>query len=99
MARYNVYPNPGGAGYLLDVQAEVHGLLNTRIVIPLLPLAIAPTPARTLNPLFELNGDTVSMVTQYMAAVPVALLKGKIASVEDRRTEIVAALDLLLQGF
>ena len=99
MARYNVYPSPGGAGYLLDVQAEVHGLLNTRIVIPLLPLAIAPTPARTLNPLFELNGDTVSMVTQYMAAVPVALLKGKIASVEDRRTEIVAALDLLLQGF
>lgn len=99
MARYNVYPNPGGAGYLLDVQAEVHGLLNTRIVVPLLPLAIAPTPARTLNPLFELNGDTVSMVTQYMAAVPVALLKGKIASVEDRRTEIVAALDLLLQGF
>ena len=99
MARYNVYPNPGGAGYLLDVQAEVHGLLNTRIVIPLLPLAIAPTPARTLNPLFELNGDTVSMVTQYMAAVPVALLKGKSASVEDRRTEIVAALDLLLQGF
>lgn len=99
MARYNVYPNPGGAGYLLDVQAEVHGLLNTRIVIPLLPLAIAPTPARTLNPLFELNGETVSMVTQYMAAVPVALLKGKIASVEDRRTEIVAALDLLLQGF
>ena len=99
MARYNVYPNPGGAGYLLDVQAEVHGLLNTRIVIPLLPLAIAPTPARTLNPLFELNGDTVSMVTQYMAAVPVALLKGKIASGEGRRTEIVAALDLLLQGF
>ncbi|HNJ76375.1 MAG TPA: CcdB family protein [Azospira sp.] len=99
MARYNVYPNPGGAGYLLDVQAEVHGLLNTRIVVPLLPLAIAPTPARTLNPLFELNGETVSMVTQYMAAVPVALLKGKIASVEDRRTEIVAALELLLQGF
>ena len=99
MARYNVYPNPGGAGYLLDVQAEVHGLLNTRIVVPLLPLAIAPTPARTLNPLFELHGETVSMVTQYMAAVPVALLKGKIASVEDRRTEIVAALELLLQGF
>ena len=99
MARYNVYPNPGGAGYLLDVQAEVHGLLNTRIVVPLLPLAIAPTPARTLNPLFELNGETVSMVTQYMAAVPVALLEGKIASLEDCRTEIVAALELLLQGF
>ena len=99
MARYNVYPNPGGAGYLLDVQAEVHGLLNTRIVDPLLPLAISPTPARTLNPLFELNGETVSMVTQYMAAVPVALLKGKLPASKTAITEIVAALDLLLQGF
>lgn len=99
MARYNVYPNPGGTGFLLDVQAEVHSLLNTRIVVPLLPLRVAPTPARTLNPLFELNGETHSMVTQYMAAVPVAMLKGKIASVEDRRVEIVAALDLLLKGF
>lgn len=99
MARYNVYPNPGGEGYLLDVQAEVHSLLNTRIVVPLLPVKSAPIPARALNPLFELNGETHSMVTQYMAAVPLALLKGKIASVEDRRTEIVAALDLLLQGF
>lgn len=99
MSRYNVYPNPGGEGYLLDIQAEIHSLLNTRVVIPLLPLQIAPTPARTLNPLFELNGETCSMVTQYMAAMPLALLKGKIASVEDRRTEIVAAIDLLMQGF
>lgn len=99
MARYNVYPNPGGEGYLLDVQADVHSLLNTRIVVPLLPIKTAPTPARTLNPLFELNGETVSMVTQFMAAVPVVMLKGKIASVDDRRSEIVAALDLLLQGF
>lgn len=99
MARYNVYPNPGGEGFLLDVQAEVHSLLNTRMVVPLLPIKSAPMPARTLNPLFELNGEAHSMVTQYMAAVPVALLKGKVASVEDRRTEIVAALELLLQGF
>lgn len=99
MARYNVYPNPDGEGFLLDVQAEIHSLLNTRIVVPLLPLRVAPTPARTLNPLFELNGEAHSMVTQYMAAVPVSMLKGRIVSVEDRRAEIVAAIDLLMQGF
>jgi toxin CcdB len=99
MARYNVYPNPDGEGFLLDVQAEIHSLLNTRIVVPLLPLRVAPTPARTLNPLFELNGEAHSMVTQYMAAVPVSMLKGRIASVEDRCAEIVAAIDLLMQGF
>jgi toxin CcdB len=99
MAKYAIYPNPGNAGYLLDVQADVHSHLNVRMVVPLLPLAIAPKPARTLNPLFELNGETCSMVTQYMAAMPVKELKDKMFTVEDRRDEIVAAIDLLLQGF
>ena len=99
MPRYNVYPNPGGVGYLLDVQAEIHGQLNTRMVVPLLPLTIAPKPAHTLNPLFELDGEVHSMVTQYMAAMPVKALKGKIFSIEEHRAEIVAALDFLLQGF
>ena len=99
MPRYNVYPNPGGVGYLLDVQAEIHGQLNTRMVVPLLPLTIAPKPAPTLNPLFELDGEVHSMVTQYMAAMPVKALKGKIFSIEEHRAEIVAALDFLVQGF
>ena len=69
MARYNVYPNPGGDGYLLDVQAEIHSLLNTRIVVPLLPLRVAPTPARTLNPHVETvvrshNSDEARRLTQ-----------------------------------
>lgn len=99
MSRYNVYPNPSVEGYLLDIQAEIHSHLNTRIMVPLLPLALAPKPAHTLNPLFELNGEMHSMVTQYMAAVPAKALKGKVFSVEERRGEIVAAIDLLLQGF
>jgi toxin CcdB len=99
MSRYSIYPSPGEVGYLLDVQADMHSHLNVRMVIPLLPLALAPTPARTLNPLFELNGETYSMVTQYMAAMPVKALKNRLFNVEDRREEIVAAIDLLLQGF
>jgi len=99
MPGYDVYLNPSEKGYLLDVQAEIHGQLNTRIMVPLIPLALAPIPARTLNPLFELNGETYSMVTQYMAAVPVKVLKGKMFSVAERRTDIVAAIDLLLRGF
>ncbi|WP_153110946.1 CcdB family protein [Propionivibrio limicola] len=99
MPKYNVYPNPSGEGYLLDVQAEIHGNLNTRMVVPLLPLAIAPKPAHTLNPVFELNGEAHSMITQYMAAMPVKALRGNIFSIEEHRTEIVAAIDFLLQGF
>jgi toxin CcdB len=39
------------------------------------------------------------MVTQYMAAIPVRVLKDAIFSVDSRRDDIVAAIDLLLQGF
>lgn len=99
MPRFDVYPNPGGEGYLLDVQADIHGQLNSRMIVPLLPLATAPKPAQTLNPVFQLNGEAHSMVTQYMAAVPVKILKGKTFSIQEHRAEIVAAIDFLLQGF
>lgn len=99
MARFSVYPNPSGNGYLLNVQADSLSHFNTLIMIPLLPSAKAPLPARTLNPLFEINGESYSMVTQYMAAFPVKALKSPAFSAESRRAEIVAAIDLLLQGF
>ncbi|PWB48050.1 MAG: plasmid maintenance protein CcdB [Nitrosomonadales bacterium] len=99
MTRFRVYPNPDGNGYLIDVQADSLSHFNTRMMIPLLPLDIAPKPAKTLNPLFDINGATYSMVTQYMAAMPVRALKGAIFSVESRRDDIVSAIDLLLQGF
>ncbi|MDY0073341.1 MAG: CcdB family protein [Thauera sp.] len=50
-------------------------------------------------PVRRLNGESFSMVAQYMAAMPVKELKEKLFNVEHRRNEIVAALDLLLQGF
>ena len=99
MSQYGIYRNPDGPGYLVDVQAGLNSHFNTRIMVPLLPLDIAPKPDRTLNPLFELDGETYSMVTQFMAAMPVSVLKGKLINVENRRNEIVAAIDLLLQGF
>ena len=99
MPQYGVYRNPEGNGYVLDVQADVNSHFNTRIVVPLLPVDIAPKPAKTLNPLFELDGGQYSMVTQYMAAMPVKVLKDKLFNVTERRAEIVAAIDFLLQGF
>lgn len=99
MTRFAAYPNPDGPGYLLDVQADLLSHLNTRIVVPLLPLALAPTPASTLNPVFEIEGQAFAMATQFLAAVPANILKSSIASLEGRRDEITAAMDLLFQGF
>ncbi len=99
MGRFTIYSNPDGVGYLMDVQADMLSHLNTRIVVPLLPLSAAPKPATTLNPQFVIAGSAYSMVTQYMAAVPSNTLKGAVLSAQDRHAEIVTALDLLLQGF
>jgi toxin CcdB len=99
MARFGVYRNPSGTGYLLDLQADLLDYMTTRVVVPLLPFDKAPKPAKTLNPVFEVEGVQVVMVTQAMAAVPVQLLKGKILSLEPQRNDITAALDLLFHGF
>ncbi len=98
MPRFSVYPNPDGAGYLLEVQADMLRHLNTRLVVPLMPIGTAPKPATTLNPLFVVDDTEHSMVTQYMAAVPTSVLKREIMNVMDRREDIVNAIDLLIRG-
>jgi toxin CcdB len=98
MARFSVYPNPDAGSYLLDVQADIMRHLNTRVVVPLMPLGKAPKPATRLNPLFVVDDIEYSMVTQYMAAVPTSVLKREIMNVADRRDDIVNAIDLLMQG-
>ncbi len=99
MARFSVYPNPSGNGYLIDVQADILSNFNTRLVIPILPIADAPKPAKILNVPFEIEGEHYFMVTQYMAAYPAKALKGEVFNARNRYDEIVAAIDLLLQGF
>jgi toxin CcdB len=99
MARLDVYPNPEGPGWLADVQADLLSHLNTRVVVPLLPQSNAPAPAQTLNPCFEVGGETVVMATQFMAAVPGAILRDPVTSLRSHHDEITAALDFLMQGF
>ncbi len=98
MARFSVYPNPEGDGYLLDVQADIVRHLNTRAVVPLMPLGKAPKPATRLNPLLVIDDIEHTMLTQYLAAVPISVLKRETLNVADRRDDIANAIDLLLQG-
>lgn len=99
MRRFDVYENPEGGGYVLDVQADLLTSLHTRVVVPLMPASAAPVPAKSLNQQFEVEGEPVVMVTQFLAAVPASLLKTTITNLESRRDDITAALDLLFQGF
>lgn len=99
MARYDVFANPDGTGWLLDVQTDLLHDLKTRIVVPLLPPAEAPKPARRLNPVISIKGEDAVMVTQFLAAIPEKALTERVANLADRHDDIVAALDMIVHGF
>ncbi|MFA7668887.1 MAG: CcdB family protein [Burkholderiaceae bacterium] len=99
MSRYDVYPNPSGPGYLLDVQADILRQMSTRAAVPLLPLNQAPKPAKTLNPVFDIAGEPHVMVTQYLASVPERELQTPTCSLQHQHDDIVAAVDFLFHGF
>lgn len=98
MARFDVHENPVGEGYLLDVQADALDGLNSRVVVPLMPVGLAPKPAGRLNPEFRIEGRQVVMVTQFIAAVGTFNLGPPVASISDRSEVVINALDLLLTG-
>lgn len=105
MARFDVYANPDDGGWLLDLQTNLLEGLSTRIVVPLMPVENAPTAAHRLNPLFEIAGSRVVMVTQFLAAVPISILRNPQANLSAhpnlsaRRATIVDAVDMVFQGY
>ena len=99
MAQFEVFENSEGEGYLIDVQSDLLGGLNTRTVVPLLPKVQAPVAAQRLNPVFEIRGAPVVMMTQYIAAVPASLLSVSAGSLEAQFDKVTAALDMLFHGF
>ena len=104
MAQFDVYGNPNEetnamTPYLLNVQADILDNLSTRVVVPLLSQTTMGKPIDRLNPRFTIEGDTVFMSTPELAGVPTDVLGKKIASLNERRDDIMAALDFLFLGF
>lgn len=81
--------------FLLEVQSDLLDVLATRVVVPLVLATEMGRAAKTLNPQFEIEGVAVIMSTPEIAGVPRRVLGDKIASLQHRREEIIAALDLL----
>ena len=94
MARFDVYRPPGG-DLLLDVQSDHLDHLPTRVVVPLLNL---PSLGE-LTPEFDVNGERVLMMTQYLTAISRHELRQPVANLAPQRDSITRALDLLLTGF
>lgn len=99
MARYDLFAGPYEGSYLLDVQTNLLDHLRSRVVVPLLPAADVPPPVRRLNPVFEIGGRRVVMATHLIGAVSNAELGEPGANLGEHHDEVVAALDMLFQGF
>ncbi|MDG4910262.1 CcdB family protein [Mesorhizobium sp. WSM4898] len=100
MARYDAFAASGiEGGYLFEVQSDLLDNFKTRVVVPLLPLASAPPPMRKLHPVFEINGRKLVMATHLIATVAATELGENRFNLAKHHDEIVAALDMLFQGF
>jgi len=99
MAKFDIHRRHSGSGFLLDCQADLLSDFNTRLVVPLLPEADAPKPAVRLNPVFEIQGQRVIMVTQFAAAVLTQELGECVGSLLAEQDAVGNALDMLIGGF
>ncbi len=101
MAQFDVYENLNektkkNIPYLLDIQNDILKNLTTRVVIP---LVVSKDAINFLNPKFVINEIDVILSTAELASIPKEILGNKICSLEDRREEIIGAVDFLVTGF
>jgi len=104
MAQFDVYANSNpetreSIPYLLDVQNDLLEHLAVRVVVPRYLASAIPRPIKHLNPVFQLEGNSLVMVTQEMAGIPTAFLGTSTSSLEHERSHILSALDFLITGF
>ena len=101
MAQFDIHRNPRAGTFplLLDIQSDLLGRLATRVVVPMAtPKQYGPKPITHLNPTARVRGVEYVLVFQELAAIPATALGEPIASLAARRTELVAAIDLLFTG-
>ena len=100
MAQFDIYENLNPntneeIPFLLDIQNDILKNLSTRVVVPLI---LNMKPAKILNPQFEINDLTVTMSTAELAGIPIDSLGSIICSVEDKKYEIISAVDFMITG-
>lgn len=84
----------------LNIQSEFHDHLDTRVMVPLVPLGATRAKAvERLQPVFTVADRRYILVTPAMASIPVTDLGDRVGSLADQHSVIVDALDFLFQGF
>jgi toxin CcdB len=103
MAQFEVHRNPAEQGrenipYVVDIQSDLLSDLPTRLVAPLIRASGFGPPVGRLHPRFVVEDCPVIMLTTEIGVLPPRALRDPVASLEDRRHEIVGAIDMLITG-
>ena len=101
MAQFDIYENLNpktnkDIPFLLDIQNDILKNLSTRVVVPLI---LNMKPAKILNPQFQINNLTLTMSTAEMAGISIDTLGPIICTVENKKHEIISAVDFMITGF
>ena len=102
--QFDVYANPSARmreqyPYVVDIQSDLLASLATRMVMPLAVTALdAGALPRSLSPMLDVRGQKLMLVPFEAAPLDKRLLKGRIASVRERASDIVVAMDAVLGG-
>ncbi|RYG85128.1 MAG: plasmid maintenance protein CcdB [Alphaproteobacteria bacterium] len=99
MAKYDVHRLQVGKTMVVDCQTDLLSHLNSRFVVPLMPIDEAPIAGARLNPTFDIGGERYSMVTQFATTMQAAALGVSITSLAAHDLTIGNALDMLISGF
>jgi toxin CcdB len=101
MPQFDVFRSANSAAYplLVDLQADVHSKLSTRIVVPLMALTrFGGRPLTRLTPVMTVGGGEYVAMFPSLIAVPKASLGELVGSLAAQRASLIAALDLLVTG-
>lgn len=103
--QFDVYPTPGRAKeffpYVVDVLADPLSTLDSRLVVPLLPMQTAkavPKLLTRLNPVVEMSGQRYALLANQLANVSASRLHEPAGSLADQRQAIIEAIYFLITG-
>ena len=102
MPQFDVYKHAIDAtthALLLDIQSDLIGIIDTRVVVPLVPASRAPSAASRLNPTISVNSRNYVALFQDIQSVSTDTLGARVGNVGKHGYDVTVALDFLFQGY
>jgi toxin CcdB len=101
MAQFDVYENLNSLNnekipYFIDVQHNILNHIDSRVVIP---LSFEEKEINTLSPKIIIDNIELILLTTQISAISPTFMGKKVCSLENKRNEILNAIDFLITGY